>query len=247
MVAIVMLQDEASISAPSIKAALYDGWPDTAATESFEHGGNTFALQIGSAAIVGGHMSAPIPRGDIESLVASSWLWKDAAAQLKSHKSHLILTVRVDSSPLDCATLLTRLSAAVFKTAPTAPGIIWVPAKQIVPRALFLSFAAIPDWPLYIWIDFAARKLPLGGTAGYTQGLASLGHLEFEVQESWDSLGDLRERLYSLACYVLGKGAKIKDGDTIGSDEKAVIRARYSESAHRKGQQVINLEWLPSL
>ena len=73
--------------------------------------------------------------------------------------------------------------------------------------------------------------------------MVALGHMEFEAEDVPESPGDLRDRFFGLANYVLENGPVIRDGDTIGEDARERIRVVYSQSAFGHEGQVMRLEY----
>jgi hypothetical protein len=61
-------------------------------------------------------------------------------------------------------------------------------------------------YPLYIWIDFQVGPGPDGKTAGFTRGLDALELMELETLNSPEPPGELRERFFGLALYLIENG-----------------------------------------
>lgn len=127
-----------------------------------------------------------------------------------------------------------------------ALGVFWTHAELVVQPPLFRDFAIeVLERPLYIWLSLRAGKNAAGKTAGFTIGMESLGHMEFETEDASDSPGDLRERFLALANYVLDNGPVIRDGDTIGEDANERIKVVYAKSAFGREGKVMRLEYAP--
>jgi hypothetical protein len=245
-IAMVPLGPNARLSASEIEADLSLKWPALPSAEPGNAADGQFALRIGSQDIIVAEMPVPIPWTDLEELCAASWLWPDATGALKQHETHLIVTALSDAGPVERATLLTQVIASILATCPEAMGVYWGDATLVVPSALFQEMAVevLPSGlPLYLWVDFRVGKSAEGQLAGFTTGLSALGHMEFETLDSPESLGELRERFFGLADYVLTNGRVIQDGDTIGADAKERIRVVYSDSAFGHQGKVMRLEY----
>ncbi len=80
---------------------------------------------------------------------------------------------------------------------------------------------------------------------GFTTGMQSLGHMEFETQDSPEPPNELRERFHGLAIYVLENGPVIRDGDTIGEDANEKIQVVYADSAFGHEAKVMRLVYTP--
>ncbi|MGL4422718.1 MAG: DUF4261 domain-containing protein, partial [Gemmataceae bacterium] len=140
----------------------------------------------------------------------------------------------------------TKVCAAILATCPQAPGIFWSNASLVVSSPVFQDFTQkiLPEGPpVYIWVDLRVGRNASGTTSGFTTGMAALGHMEFETEESPEAPGDLRERFFGLANYLLEHGPVINDGDTIGEDANERIRVVYSPSAFGQEGKVMRLEY----
>ena len=134
------------------------------------------------------------------------------------------LTIIGESTPIEQATLLTQVTAAVMAACDPALGIYWGNATLIVPKPVFIDFAVevLPSGPpLHIWIDFLVGP---GENAPETPGA-------------------LRERLTALCGYLLENGPVIQDGNTIGADADEKIRVVVTESRFGAQGQVMALDY----
>jgi hypothetical protein len=123
---------------------------------------------------------------------------------------------------------------------------MWGKAGHLVSAKVFRGFAEkmLPDgFPLYIWIDFRVGPGPDGKTAGFTRGLDALELMELETLNSPEPPGELRERFFGLALYLIENGLVIQDGDTVGEDEIERIKVSYTESAFGNEGQVMRLDY----
>ena len=112
-------------------------------------------------------------------------------------------------------------------------GVYWGNASLLIPKPIFVEFAeqVLPQGPpLDIWIDFRVGWQAEERSAGFTQGMTALGHMELEAQDWPEKPSDLRERLQGLALYLLNNGRVIKDGDTVGQSASEKIRVVYAGS-----------------
>ncbi|KKM60397.1 hypothetical protein LCGC14_1542240 [marine sediment metagenome] len=242
----VMLGEDAVVSVSDIQHKLSANWPDLPAATDTDEKDDTLSFRVGSFDIILAKMPAPIPWSDLEGPCATSTLWPKAGEQVKGHEIHWIVTVSGESSPLELSTLLTQVTASVMAACPSALGVYWGNARLVVPKNIFIDFAkeVLPHGPpLHIWVDFRVGKDTEKSSSGFTSGMAALGHLEFEAQGSPEPPGELRERLLSLAGYVVENGPAIKDGDTIGEDANERIRIVYAKSAFGHRGQVMRLEY----
>jgi hypothetical protein len=244
--AMVALGAEPQISLSAIAGDLNSNWPQLPAAEQLEEKDVTSAFRLGESNVILGHMPGPIPWTDLEGPCSSSVLWPDAAQAFKEHKTHLIVTVSGDSTPVERATLLTQVTAAIAGTCPSAVGVYWCPATLVIPCGMFRDFAikVLPDGPpLHIWVDFRVGRNPEGKSIGFTRGLAELGLMELATESSPEPPEQLRERFTRIAEYLLENGPVIRDGDTVGADANERIRVVYSKSAFGHPDRVMRLDY----
>ena len=253
--ALVPLAPQARLSSKAIRADLAAKWPDLPAPESTQAEKDQVAMRLGDQDVIIALMPGPIPWSDLEGPCRTSWLWPNAESDLKDHTTHLIVTVLSPAGPIERSRLLTQVCASILATCQQAPGVFWSNAALLVPSAVFQEFATrvLPDGPpLYIWVDVrvgAADKKGSAGqpvSAGFTSGMAALGHMEFETKSSPEPPAELRERFFALANYVLEHGPVINDGDTVGENADKRIRVVYAKSAFGHPGQVLQLQYSSS-
>jgi hypothetical protein len=149
--------------------------------------------------------------------------------------------------PVASSTLLTKVSAAVMATIPSALGVFWCNAVHLVRKDIFIDFAVkvMPDGPpVYIWVSFRVGGDSDQSSAGFTTGMEALGHMEFESKGAPEPPSELHQRLTTLCEYVIENGSVIKDGDAIGDSESAQIQVVYSASNFGHENQVMRLNYV---
>lgn len=242
----VMFSDNPSLSVADIQSDMASKWPDLPSSTDADENENTFSFRVGASDVIVGKMPAPFPSSDLEGPCATSILWPNAAEQLQGHQTHAIVTVNGELDPIALSTLLTQATASLMATCPTALGVYWCNATLIVPKDMFIDFATdvLPHGPpLMVWVDFRVGMDNDQLSSGFTAGMAALGHMEFESRNAAEPPGELRERLLSLANYVVLNGPVIKDGDTIGEDAQERIRVIYSDSEFGHEGKVMRLAY----
>jgi hypothetical protein len=246
--AMVPLGPNARLSASKLVADLALKWPALPPAESLEESDGQLAFRIGSQHVILAVMPVPIPWSDLEGPCSASWLWPDAASVLQQHEQHAVATVLSDDGAVERATLLTQALASVLATCAEALGVYWGDAGLIISPEIFQAFAGEMHSigpPLYLWVDFRVGRSDAGPSVGYTVGLSALGHMEFEARNSPEPPGELRERLFNFANYVVENGPVIQDGDTIGRDADERIRVVYTASQFGHQGRVMRLEYQP--
>ena len=248
-VAFVPLAPKAKIGSAGLKTAFAELWPHLPPPAVTKGDGGAIGIDLaGHGSVMSMVMPAPIPDPDLTAGVERAWLWPDAEAELAGHTAHLAVTTFAGpDDPVDRAKLLTYCVAAVLHACPQALGVYWGDAETVILGKLFVDMATklLPDeLPVYLWVNLMVGPGPKGVTGGATRGLAGLGHKEFETDSCPLPPGELRERLHDFTQYVLANGPVVRDGDTIGADERAEIRAKYAPSRFGAEGQVIRLDWV---
>jgi hypothetical protein len=250
-ISMVIFQEEPQLSANELLEALSAHWPDLPAPTDVAERDNTLSLRLGTSDVVIGTMPAPIPWSDLEGPCATSILWRDAAAAIQGHKSHVIITVSGELSPIALSTLLTQVTAGVLASSSQSVGVFWTNAVMVVPKNLFFDFAVkiLPlGPPLPIWVDCRVGWTDdsKNASAGFTTGLAALHLMELEAEHASEPPSELRKRFEAVARYLLENGPVIKDGDTLGESENEKIRVVYSSSAFGLKGSVMRLSYEPT-
>jgi hypothetical protein len=202
--------------------------------------------------VIGGQTAAitmaprPIPPSQLEGPVATAWYWPDAAAELKDHPAHLLVTLVDEGGPaVEKAKLLTELTAAVAATSP-AVGLFWGPGRLVHQPQAFIDQAAQMregNLPLFLWIDFRLEPTDNGAHRLYTTGLEALGRSEIEVPRYEGEPQELLDFAYNVAHYLLDSRKVVNDGDTIGLTEQVRATARHGRSMLGGDLEVISLEF----
>lgn len=240
----IMTTGTAPISAEEVAAILASKWPDVPPAAAVEQSHDSLSLGLGEGYAIIARVAAPIPSSELEGPCATSLLWKNAAEEVRRHTHHWLVTLMGVEEPIAQATLLTQVTAAATAACPDAIGVYWGNATLVIPKPIFIDFAEkiLPQGPpLFIWVDFRVGKDSETSSAGFTQGMQALGHMELETQKAPEPPGELRERLMSLASYVIEHGPIIRDGDTIGEDAHEKIRVVFSPSAYGSEGKVMRL------
>jgi hypothetical protein len=242
--AMMMLSEDAPLTAADVARELASGWPELPKATELEDGDGTLALTLADCNVILGKMPGPIPWSDLEGPCETSILWPDAAEEIQRHKLHWIITIQGDLEPVDLSTRLTQATAAALAACETAIGVYWGNALLIVPKPLFIDMAreVMPEEPpLLIWVDFRVGSDSDETSGGFTYGMQALGHMEFETQSAPEPPEELHDRLISLASYVVVNGPVIEDGHTVGQDADEKIRVEVGESSYGLEGQVMRL------
>ena len=206
-----------------------------------------FSFQVGDEFFAFLHISAPYP-DDLEGPIATSWMWprEPTIENVKQHRSFLQVTMTGGAEdPVRRRLTLTAVTALAAKQSGVM-AVYWGDASLVIFPPLFVSMAEEIDTPqsppLYLWVDLRAFRNEDGTTGLFTTGFAALGHMEIEVPRIKMEVGELREWLVEIMCYLLENGPVLMDGQTIGMSAEQQIRIRHCPSIFGHPGQVIRLE-----
>jgi hypothetical protein len=192
-------------------------------------------------------MPAPIPEADLRGPIETATLWPDAGKDLKTSPGHLIVTVMTaeDGGAVELRRNLTRVVASVLEGCEGALGVYWGDATMLIRKDVFREIAveALPEPPLLLWVDFRVGPVAGGKSGGFTVGMSALGLMELESDAANEPPAEFRDRLMSIAAYLLANGLVIKDGDTVGESPTEKIRASYGKSSFGHEEAVIRLQF----
>lgn len=207
---------------------------------------SVIGLKCGGADAFVALMPAKVPGTEVADAARMSWMWKrEREKDLASYTAHAIV-MTMSGSPLAAATLVTRVAACVVD-AGDCVGVYWGNASLLHMPELFKAGAEDlleegQPAPL-LWVNvLASADSPTGPYTLSTLGMEYFGLDEFEIVDSRAELGDLRERLYNLAGYVLENGPVLKDGHTVGNSVAERIKIRVGKSKLGKPGPVVRLE-----
>lgn len=208
---------------------------------------NTFTFNINKSLAMVLSIEAPIPWDGLEGPCKTSILWPSATEDVKSHQHHLIVSVSdADLNPVQLSILLTKVTATILATCKNAIGVSWCNATMVIPRDIFIEFSekVLPEGPpVHIWVDFRVGRGESNNSTGFTTGLAALGLMEIEAIDTPEPVSELKDRLTSLADYLITNGPVIDDGDTVGEDESELIKVVYGNSEFNHEDQVMTLKY----
>jgi len=191
-------------------------------------GDNTaFAFNVDNESVAIGHVSAPIPHGDIEGTAEYAYNWETALEDLKNHKSHLIVSIMHGTQDqVKRFKMFTKVVCSLLRVTDSI-GVYEGSQSLLIPKQDYLDIAeGMTDdyFPLNLWIYFGYRKTD-NGNSGYTYGLKEFGKHEMEIVDSSKTIGQIEKFLFNMTHYVLEYDVTFKDGQTCGmsADEKIAI------------------------
>jgi hypothetical protein len=192
-------------------------------------------------------MPLPIPEADLRGPIETAILWPDAGKDLKESQGHLIVTMgrEGDGNAVELRKDLTRVVASVLEGCEGALGVYWGDATMLIRKDVFrgMSVEILPEPPLMLWVDFRVGPVAGGKSAGFTVGLSALDLMELESDAAAEPPSEFRDRLMSIAAYLVENGLVIQDGHTIGESATEKIRASYGKSSFGHEEAVIRLQF----
>jgi len=140
---------------------------------------------------------------------------------------------------------LTHLTAAVAAHVDAA-GIYWSGGRLVHDPQVFLeeSRSASPaKLPLHLWIDLRIEANDDGTLRLFTTGMKALDKMEIEIPHCRHDAKELFDFAYSIADYLLSRGAEIRDGHTVGRCEVEKVSAALAPSMWNSKMTVLRLDY----
>jgi len=210
-----------------------------------EFNGKALTMQIGEHDVAVGLVPRPIPWSDLEGPAATSFLWRDAAAELQNQQAHMLVTVfGKQPEPISLWMTMTRVAAALVAT-PWALGVYWPVAGLVHAPATFRALTAQMNrqaLPVPLWIGVRIGSNDDGSLYGFTTGMAAFEYMELEISSCDWTPQEIIDRLYSFAHYVLASGVVLEQGQTIGVTADEKISIEYRPSICGDGRTVVHLQ-----
>jgi hypothetical protein len=243
--AMIPLAKGARLSPSKTLADLKVTWSIDPADAKKADGSWSFGFGESFAAVV--MMPAPIPEADLQGPIKTALLWPDAGKDLKASPGHLIVTVMTaeGGGAVELRKNLTRVVASVLEGCEGALGVYWGDATMLIRKDVFRAIAVetLPEPPLMLWVDFRVGPAAGGKSAGFTVGLQALDLMELESEAANESPAEFRDRLMSIAAYLVANGLVIQDGHTVGESATEKIRVSYGKSSFGHEEAVMRLQF----
>ena len=243
IVGMIMLEDEHSFDADAFRKDLTDsyGVKINAIT-----GDNTaLGFEVDNELVGIAHMATPIPEFEIEAAAEHAYNWRTALADLKDHKSNLLVTITTGSqNQIKRFRIFTQIICSLLRTT-NAVGIYQSNQNLLIPKKSYLDEASLmtdEHLPVYLWVYFGYSLSDLGNSC-YTYGLKEFGKTEMEIIGSNKSVDEISEFMYDLTHYVLAYDVTFKNGQTCGVEADERIEITLSEGEFVKGGETLKLAY----
>ncbi len=204
-------------------------WNISVEEESEDKSDDALVFNVGEMLAAIRLMPAPIPDGEAEENAKNNYMWPDAVAAAKAHKTHILVAVLGrEEDVLEKGKLYTKLLAACCHQ-PCATG-VYTSGVVFQPRFYegFADMMREGELPVFNWIWFGMYRNEDGMNA-YTYGMDVFGKEEMGVLAADAEPSDLRDFLANLVFYVLENDVEFHDGETIGVskyDKHAITRSK---------------------
>lgn len=236
--ALVLLDNPVTPDMSAVAKILRSRHPDLAAEPVGDDGvqqaeANSPLIRCGNELVAVMSMPAPIPE-DTGLWARAATTWPESRAVAARHRGHLIVSMLgKNERPLVAARVTTAVIGALIVATPECCGVVW--AGQVArPSALWQdrsrgSFAPFPDYPFTLWVDILPFQSD-GKIGAITVGLSAFVGREIEFRTGKLTLRALIDKVAGLSVYLIEHGNVVKDGDTIGADERERIAVRHKKS-----------------
>ncbi|MFO1006489.1 MAG: DUF4261 domain-containing protein [Planctomycetaceae bacterium] len=195
--------------------------------------GNILFFPLRDAQIAVSLMPVPIPWSSLEGPCETAWWWPNATEAMHGHSNHFIVAIIGGTiEPVERRVILTRVVSEVVSNT-DAVGVYWGEGtlvhepKEFVARASSINPEDIPGT---LWIDVRVEENEDGTFRCFTTGMAPLGFLEIEVENSNLAPDELMGFVGDTACYIVNKRLRIPDGDTMGRTAAELYQVRHGRS-----------------
>jgi Domain of unknown function (DUF4261) len=243
LMAIIMLGNPELPSNEALKQAISARLPG--ASFGAEEIPNLFVLD-GALCMVG-RVDAPAPISRQDSCFAATWYWPEAWNVIKNHKAHILVSVNGADAKTRAALLCQLVAAAIEASSSplavhSATSDVLLPAQTVpgmVPRG---SGSIAPMLLVGVRLSRDTGRPGQPPTlSAFTAGLSAFDLMELETIGYTGKPGELNVTLLDIASYLLSAGPVLKDGDTVGPDEKTKITVRHEPSKLLPGRSVYRL------
>jgi hypothetical protein len=232
----VILRDDNSADPKAFRKDFEDYYDKT--INELSGDSTSFAFKIDDELIVIGHVSIPIPYGDIEGAAKYAYNWETALEDLKNHKSHLIVSITSGGQDqIKRFKIFTQVICSLVRTT-NSLGVYEGNQSLLIPKNDYLDEASLmsDDYlPLNLWIYFGYRVTDKGNSS-YTYGLKEFDKNEMEINDSSKSIEEISKFLFKTTHYVLDHDVTFKDGQTCGMSADERIAITFSKGRLVEGE-----------
>jgi hypothetical protein len=231
----------------NVRDALQKYFPKETSIENIEIDQKSITFSMNDTMVMVAEMPFPIPWDDLEGPCESSLLWPEATKVMKSHRSHVLVTMfQGEGSFVEQCVVFTKILAATTEILPSI-GVYWGHGNVVSEPAYFCesareATAKVP--PVLLWIGMFPRRNPDNSITLITTGLDYFNCMDIEVVHSKMPLRELLG-MATGAAHLMLVGDVFKDGDTIGGEGRLEerIKTRHSKSIAGRDETVLRIEF----
>ncbi len=196
----------------------------------------SFPIPGGTLGLI--HEPEPVDWDELEWPVMAAWHWPEAEAELRSHRSHVLVFASSDSlSPVDLNIQLVRAVASVIAARPDAVAVYNPHASIVIEPGRYAAEARSASreaLPILLWLGLHLVTDSVG-LSGYTTGMEVFGLLNLEVHDTQWNPPDLLNLLASVAHYEISSGTQIGAGQSVGLSEHQRVEIQHQPSRFGEG------------
>lgn len=223
----VLLPDAKPLSAAALEKALKD-FPELGKVSwlsSTREG--TSAFTLGGVNVLAALMPMPVPEGEADGATDRSLSGLDGSWTLPAHRGHLVVAQQgAKHGDVEDLTSFTRV-VAVLVRATNAVGVYWGEGGA-THHPEFVIDIARSELPLPVWVGVSVAK----NTAG--NQLLSIGMHQVGLPDLLMNAGKLDggvfEFFYDLLAYVVRRGKRLPEGDSVGRADDERLKVKYVAS-----------------
>lgn len=214
------------------EAALIDAlkaFPELGKTKvSIDAAAKTIVLSAGKISATAELINAPLADKEAETATEFSLSGFGGEWKLKGQRAHFVVTAKgVTTRKLEALIIFTRLAAALA-SAVDAIGVLWGDSGTTHHPA-FMHDIASSELPVPVWVGFSMHSDEEDGDALLSQGMDALGLPELLLSSPKLQPAEL-EFFYDLLGYVVRRGKKLPEGDSVGRTAKEKLKVQYVPS-----------------
>lgn len=198
----------------------------------------TVTLNIENTIVTLAYAPVSIAEEYLNEVVPYSYLWKNAAEELKTHTGYATVSITEDKKTIvEQHFLLSKILCSILMTSDDCIGIYQRSRKLLLQKDFYLS--AVDDIknnriPVPAWIYIGLKRQEEKYDA-YTFGMDSFGKQEIEIIGSDLNPDNLYKLILSLSSYIIGNDITFEDGDAFRLTENILIKLKISEGVYANG------------
>ena len=193
---------------------------------------------MGKLNVLAALMPVAVPEGEADGATDHSLSGLDGSWTLPDHRAHLVVAQQgATGTDVEELTAFTRVVAAIVR-ATNAVGVYWGEGGA-THHPEFVVNIAHSELPLPIWVGVSVAK-SASGPELLSIGMKQLGLPELLLSTPGLD-GTAFELFYDLLAYVVRRGKKLPEGDSVGRTPKEKLKVHYVPSPIHPEEQVWNV------